>query len=266
MSSAAQFTGNVPERYDRYLVPLLFEPYAKDLVARVPQRAGLRVLELAAGTGAVTRPLRETLPADATLVATDLNEAMIAYGREAVGMPGIDWRVADAQQLPFEDGSFDAVVCQFGVMFLPDKVQGFREARRVLSPGGLLLANVWHTRDENPVAQLVQELLNERFPDDPPRFLDTPYGYGDHDRLRADLAAAGWENIQLDVVRTTGRSPSAKDAALGYLTGTPLSFELAERGEDPASFGADLTARLAAAGGESPYTTELAATVITALR
>jgi SAM-dependent methyltransferase len=266
VSNAAQFTGKVPERYDRYLVPLLFEPYAVDLVARVPQRQGLRVLELAAGTGAVTRRLREALPPDATLVATDLNDAMVAYARDAVATPGIDWRTADAQQLPFEDGSFDAVVCQFGFMFLPDKVQGFSEGRRVLSGGGVLLANVWHTREENPVAQAVQELLDERFPADPPRFLDTPYGYGDHDRLRGDLAAGGWENVQLDVVRTTGRSPSAEDAALGFLTGTPLSFELGERGEDAGSFGTELTARLAAAGGESPYSSPLAATVVTATR
>jgi len=266
MSSAAQFTGNVPERYDRYLVPLLFEPYAIDLVARLPERDDLRVLELAAGTGAVTRRLREALAAGSTLVATDLNEAMVAYGREAVPSAGIDWRTADAQELPFEDGSFDVVVCQFGLMFLPDKVQGFREARRVLADDGLLLANVWHPREQNAVAHVVQQLLDERFPDDPPRFLDTPYGYGDHDRLRRELAAAAWEKVELDEVRRTGQSPSAEDTAIGYLTGTPLSFELTERGEDPESFKGELTRRLADSGGERPYTSALAATVITAAR
>ncbi len=266
MSNAAQFTGNVPERYDRYLVPLLFEPYAADLVARLPQGDELRVLELAAGTGAVTRMLREALPEGSTLVATDLNDAMVSYARDAVTSPGIEWLAADAQQLPFDDGSFDVVVCQFGFMFLPDKVQGLREARRVLADGGVLLANVWHPREENTVAHIVQQLLDERFPDGGPRFLDTPYGYGDHDGLRADLAAAGWENVDLDEVRTTGQSASAEDAALGYLTGTPLSFELADRGAEPESFGAELARRLAAQGGERPYTTELAATVITASR
>jgi SAM-dependent methyltransferase len=266
MSNAAQFTGNVPERYDRYLVPLLFEPYAADLVARLPQRDDLRVLELAAGTGVVTRRCLEALPERSTLVATDLNEAMVAHARDAVTRPGIEWSTADAQQLPFEDESFDVVLCQFGFMFLPDKVQGFREARRVLKDGGVLLANVWHSREENTVAHIVQQLLDERFPDDPPRFLDTPYGYGDHDRLRADLQAAGWESFELEEVRTTGQSPSAEDAALGYLTGTPLSFELGERGEDAESFGTELASRLAAAGGDRPYRTELAATVITATR
>jgi SAM-dependent methyltransferase len=266
MSSATQFTGNVPERYDRYMVPLLFEPYANDLVERLSQRDDLRVLELAAGTGAVTRRLREALPDGSTLVATDLNEAMVAYARQAVPSAGIEWSAADAQQLPFDDGSFDVVVCQFGLMFLPDKVQGFREARRVLADGGLLLANVWHTREENTVAHIVQQLLDERFPDDPPRFLDTPYGYGDHDRLRADLAAAGWDKVDLHEVRTSGQAPSAQDAALGFLTGSPLFFELAQRGEDAGSFAAELTRRLAASGGDRPYTTALAATVIAATR
>lgn len=166
----------MPERYDRYLVPLLFDDYATDLTARLPQRDGLRVLEIAAGTGAVTRHLRRALPADATLVATDLNDAMLEYAGAAVGEDGIEWRQADAQALPFEGASFDVVVCQFGYMFLPDKVAGFREARRVLDEDGLLLASVWNGFDENEVARVLQDLLGERFPDDPPRFLDTPYG------------------------------------------------------------------------------------------
>jgi SAM-dependent methyltransferase len=266
MSSAARFTGSVPERYHRYLAPWLFDPYASDLAARLPRRAGLRVLETAAGTGVVTRRLRESLPSDATLVATDLNEAMVDYARAAVPDAGIAWQQADAQALPFADASFDVVVCQFGFMFLPDKVQGFREARRVLTGGGVLLGNVWHSRDENPVARIVQDLLEEHLPDDPPRFLDTPYGYGDHERLRADVAEAGWDDVQLDVVRKTSDAASAEDVALGYLTGTPLAYELTERGADPDAFGAELARRLAAVGGDRPFRAELAATVITASR
>ena len=266
MSSAAQFTGSVPERYHRYLVPWLFDPYALDLAARLPQRPGLRVLETATGTGIVSRRLREALPADATLVATDLNDAMVDHARTAVTEPGITWQQADAQALPFADGSFDVVVCQFGFMFLPDKVMGFREARRVLDDGGVLLGNVWHSRDENPFAHVLQDLLEEKLPQDPPRFLDTPYGYGDHERLRADLEAAGWDDIRFDVVRKQTEARSAQDVALGFLTGTPLSHELRERGADPDAFGAEYAKRLAAAGGNSPFKAELAATVITATR
>ena len=266
MSSAARFTGSIPKRYHRYLAPWLFDPYATDLCARLPERPGLRVLETAAGTGVVTRRLREALPSDGSLIATDLNDAMVEHGRANVPDPGVTWQQADAQALPFADGSFDVVVCQFGFMFLPDKVEGFREARRVLSPGGILLANVWHSRDENPVARVVQDLLEERLPEDPPRFLDTPYGYGDHERLRADLAAAGWDDVQLDEVRKVSNATSVEDVALGYLTGSPLSYELSERGVDPDAFGVELAQRLTAIGGDRPFRAELAATVITASR
>src|SRR5439155_12537094 len=140
---------------------------------RLPHREGLRVLELACGSGIVTRRLREALPESATLVATDLNEPMVAYARKAVGRKGIEWRQADAQALPFADSSFDVVVCQFGFMFLPDKALGFREARRVLAPGGMLLGNVWRSLAENPLLQVIHVTLAELFPDDPPRFLET---------------------------------------------------------------------------------------------
>lgn len=266
MTEEARFTGSVPERYDRHLVPWLFAPYAADLAQRLPQGAGLRVLETAAGTGAVTRHLRGALPADATLVATDLNDAMVEYARAAVAEAGIEWQQADAQALPFPDGSFDAVVCQFGFMFLADKVQGLREARRVLRDGGLLLANVWHTREANTYARVIQEFIDERFPHDTPRFLDTPYGYSDHVRLRADLAVAGWDDVRLEEVRTSSDVESAEEVARGFLMGTPLSLQLAERGTAGETLVLELAERLAAHGGDRPFRAELAATVISATR
>jgi SAM-dependent methyltransferase len=266
MSGASAFSGSVPQFYDRYLGPWLFEPYAADLVARVPEQDGLHVLELACGTGIVTRRLRTALPASATLVATDLNEAMIDYARAAVPDPNIVWQQADAQALPFEDGSFDAVVCQFGFMFLPDKVQGFREARRVLRPGGVLLGNVWHSRDENTWARAAHSALAELFPSDPPRFLETPYGYFDPERIQADMAEAGWDGVQLDAMRLESLADSALDVATGIVKGSPLSYELAERGRDPETVVGELARQLASVGGDRPFRAELAATVITAAR
>ncbi len=266
MSNASAFSGSVPEFYDRYLGPWLFEPYALDLVARLPERDGLQILELACGTGIVTRRLREALPDSATLVATDLNDAMVDYARAAVPDPGIVWQRADAQALPFEDGSCDVVVCQFGFMFLPDKAQGFREARRVLRPGGLLLGNVWRSRDENPWARSVHATVADLFPDDPPRFLETPYGYFDPERIQADLAEAGWDEVQLDAVSLESLAESAVDVATGIAKGSPLSFELTERGADPETVIEELARRLAAVGGERPFRAELAATVITGAR
>ncbi len=208
MSNAADFTGSVPTFYDRYLGPVLFEPYAADLASRLIARA--RVLELACGTGIVTRRLRKALPASATLLATDLNQAMIAYAQTSVPHPGIEWHTADAQALPFAEASFDAVVCQYGLMFLPDKAQGFREVRRVLAPGGVLLANVWHSMDANPFARAMHARLTSLFPDNPPRFFETPYGYYDQDRLRADAAAGGWAEVRLDEVRFQSSSLSGR--------------------------------------------------------
>src|SRR6185436_10415604 len=137
------FTGSIPNVYETYLVPLIFEPYAVDLANRLRSRPLARVLEVAAGTGVVTRAMAAVLPERVSIVATDLNQSMIDHA--ATLLPGrvVDWRQADVMQLPFEDGAFDAVVCQFGVMFFPDKPRAFSEMRRVLRPGGALLFNVW---------------------------------------------------------------------------------------------------------------------------
>jgi SAM-dependent methyltransferase len=245
---------------------VLFEPYAADLVSRIQPRDGLRVLELACGTGILTRRLRRRLPTSATLVATDLNAAMVAYARAAVTDPGIEWQTADAQALPFADAAFDVVLCQFGLMFLPDKPQGFREARRVLAVGGTLLANVWHSIDANPFARAMQTRLARLYPDDPPRFLETPYGYHAVDRLRADIAEAGWQTIQLEDLEIQSTSPSAADFMTGFVRGSPLRHELVNRGADLDAIVRELAEALIPVGGDRPFMAALAATVITATR
>jgi ubiquinone/menaquinone biosynthesis C-methylase UbiE len=266
VSSAANYAGSIPGFYDRYLGPVLFEPYAADLVSRLPAVDGLRVLELACGTGIVTRRLREALPESANVVATDLNEPMIAHARAAVPAPGIVWQQADAQALPFDAGSFDVVVCQFGFMFLPDKVQGFREARRVLSSDGMLLANVWNSLEANPASGAIQASLAKLFPDDPPRFMETPYGYHDSEQIRADMAEAGWNDAQLEDLRLESLGPSAADFAAGFVLGTPLTHDLAERGADTDLVTRALIDALIPIGGEHPFKPPLAATVISAAR
>jgi SAM-dependent methyltransferase len=261
--SPVAFSGSVPQYYDGCLRGLIFEPFAAELARRLPAGAR-RILELACGTGIVTRRLREAAPG-AAIVATDLNQAMTDYARGAV--PGdITWQVADAQELPFADGSFDVAVCAFGFMFLPDKVKGYAEVRRVLEPGGLLLADTWHGREENQAAGQVDETIKRLFPDDPPTFLDTPYGYGDHDRIRADMEAAGWTDIELEDVTHPADAASAMDVAVGYARGTPLSGQLAERGADTDAVIEELARDLAAIGGERPFHSTHTATIITARR
>ena len=173
----AIFAGSIPKFYETHLVPLIFEPYAPDLARRLASNAAGRVLELAAGTGVATRALASILPATSSIVATDLNVPMLEQAKAIDIARPVEWRQADAMQLPFENGAFDAVVCQFGVMFFPDKPLAFSEARRVLAEGGVFVFNVWDRIEENEFADMVTTALTRRYPDDPPRFLArVPHG------------------------------------------------------------------------------------------
>jgi ubiquinone/menaquinone biosynthesis C-methylase UbiE len=177
------FTGSIPALYDRYLGPLLFEPYATDISGRLSKLTEGRLLEIAAGTGVVTRALARALPDNIQIVATDLNEPMIDYAATQLSSSRVRWQQADAMSLPFQDGSFDAVVCQFGVMFFPDTIKAYREALRVLKPGGRFVFNVWDRIEMNEFAHLVTCAVKELFPHDPPMFLTrTPHGHHDPEK------------------------------------------------------------------------------------
>ena len=226
------FAGSIPEIYDRLLVPLIFEPYAADLARRLAERRLSNVLELAAGTGVVTRAMARTLPPDVDIVATDLNAPMIEHARAVGTARNVEWRQADAMNLPFADGTFDAVACQFGVMFFPDKAKAFSEARRVLRRGGLLLFNVWDRIEENEFADVVTASLQALFPSDPPLFLRrTPHGYFDTGSIRSDLAGAGFvEPPHISTVAARSRAESPQVPAIAYCQGTPLRNEITARG------------------------------------
>jgi ubiquinone/menaquinone biosynthesis C-methylase UbiE len=225
------FAGSIPEIYDRLMVPLIFEPYAQDLAERLSRIAARAVLEIATGTGVLTRAVAARLPADARIVATDLNQPMLdqAMTRQS-GDGRISWRQADALALPFPDGSFDAVLCQFGAMFFPDKISGYREARRVLRPGGRYLFNVWDKISENEFADVVTDALATVFPEDPPRFMArTPHGYHDVDAIRAEVTAAGFSKVSIEGVTFSSKAASARDVAVAYCQGTPLRNEITTR-------------------------------------
>jgi ubiquinone/menaquinone biosynthesis C-methylase UbiE len=228
------FTGSIAEFYERHLVPLIFEPYARDLGERVCAIRPRRVLEIAAGTGVVTRALASRLPTTTTIVATDLNAPMLDHAKTRIERNDrIEWKTADAQELPFEDETFDAVACQFGAMFFPDKERAFKEARRVLRPGGRYFFSVWDRISANEFADVVTQALGGMFPDDPPRFLArTPHGHYDVDRLREQLRTAGFVDVSADAVEARSKAASARDAAVAYVQGTPLRNEVESR--DPA--------------------------------
>jgi ubiquinone/menaquinone biosynthesis C-methylase UbiE len=226
----AAFAGSIPVLYEQYLGSLLFQPFADDLARRLKDVTSGRVLETAAGTGIVTRAMAAALPPQVEIVATDLNEAMLDLAQTKLQAPNVTWRQTDAQALPFDDSSFDAVVCQFGVMFFPDKESAFREALRVLKPGGRFLFNVWDRLDANQVSKAVSDQVIEMFPEDPPRFIErTPFGYFDEDRILGELELAGFETIGFESVDKVSRAPSARDVAVGLTQGTPLRGELEAR-------------------------------------
>src|SRR4051794_32565409 len=194
------FAGSIPENYDRYMVPLIFEPFAADLARRAASLSPGAVLEVAAGTGVVTRALAPKLSPGASYVVTDLNQPMLDYAASQQAADSrVQWRQADALALPFEDAAFDLVCCQFGAMFFPDRPAGYREARRVLTPGGRFLFNVWDRIEENVFADDVTNALASIFPGDPPRFLArTPHGYHDTALIRRDLEGAGFSRVRIE--------------------------------------------------------------------
>jgi ubiquinone/menaquinone biosynthesis C-methylase UbiE len=229
---SARFDGSIPEMYDRHLGALLFEPHAADIAERVAKRRPRRVLEIAAGTGIVSRRLLEALPGETSLTVTDLNAPMLEYARKKSASRGrnVEWRQADAQALPFPDESFEAVVCQFGLMFFPDKRRGLLEFNRVLAKGGALTLSVWDSFEGNPVQSIAHSTIGAFFRDDPPDFYEVPCGMGETAEVRGLLEDAGFEEIAIETVSLTGSSDSARSAAQGLVKGNPVINAIRQRG------------------------------------
>ncbi len=248
----ASFTGSIPENYDRYLGPAWFEAYAADLAQRVPSRPRGAVLEIACGTGLLTRRLRERLAPAVRLVATDVSSAMLQFAQgKLAGLPGIEWREADAMKLPFAERAFDAVVCGFGVMFMPDRAAMLREARRVLGQGGLLVFNVWGSVADNPHGGANIAAMQQMFPGDAEMVYTVPYEMHDPALLRGLLAAAGFRELRIEKKRVDLDAPAA-DIATGQIRGTPRGLLIEKRGATLEQAIAACTAELRRVGGD-PY-------------
>lgn len=259
------FVGAVPELYDRLMGPMLFEPFALDLARRFAGFDG-DLLETAAGTGRVTRALAAAVGPRGRITATDLNPPMLERAASMVRAQGIVWRQADAQALPFDDASFDAVVCQFGMMFLPDKAAGYNEARRVLRPGGRFVLSVWDDLAANDISQVLHETVVGQFVDNAPDFFArTPFGYHDKAAIAGALAQAGFGVVEIETVTLPTPATSAADAAMGLCTGTPLRGELEARGPDALAAAIEVTTRaLVKVFGEGPFEGRGQALVVTA--
>ncbi|MBX4966114.1 class I SAM-dependent methyltransferase [Rhizobium binae] len=262
------FAGSVPENYDRYMVPLIFDPYAADLAKRAASFSPQAVLETAAGTGVVTRALAPRLSPDASYVVTDLNQPMLDYAasRQAPDSRMV-WRQADALALPFDDAYFDLVCCQFGAMFFPDRLSAYREARRVLKPGGRFLLSVWDRIEENMFAGDVTNALARMFPNDPPRFLArTPHGYHDKQLIRSDLERAGFYEVVIETRAEESRASSPRIPAVAYCHGTLLRNEITARDATKLEAATDYAESvIAARHGSGPVAAKIQAHVIVAV-
>jgi ubiquinone/menaquinone biosynthesis C-methylase UbiE len=264
MQSDHVFAGAVPDIYERFLGPVLFEPYAQELAARLGPEAR-RVLETAAGTGVVTRALLGSAE-DRFVTATDLNQGMLDVAASRTAGGRVKFRQADAQALPFDDGMFDAVACGFGVMFMPDKALAFREARRLLRPGGRFVFSAWDRIEANPLMHLVEEAVAALYPNDPPRFLSrTPCGYHDGERIERDLRAAGFIDVRVETVARDGEVHRPADPATGMCQGSPLRGEIEAR--DPGGLARATEAGAAALQGRfgaGPFRAPMSAVIVTA--
>lgn len=262
----ADFSGSIPDHYDSIMGPAQFEAFAAELAGRVPPDPGAEVLEVASGTGRVTRHLRSRLQPERKLWATDISEAMLNHGRRQLGdETGIEWRVADATKLPFEDARFGAVVCAFGIMFFPDKAAGMREARRVLKQGGKYFFNVWDGVENNPHGKAAMEVIGALFPGDPiASFATIPYLFNDRSVISGMLAEAGFQVLRMEAVRKACECPSARLFATGQLRGTPRGLLLEERGVSLDSVIDKVAARLSQVGGAEPFRYNAQALVVEA--
>lgn len=267
MSHETAFSGNIPEKYDKYLGPLLFENFAIDLIERIQNGNYKFILEIACGTGIVSKYLPEIFTKEEKIVCLDLNPDMIEIAKKKVSEGRIEWKVADMQELPFEDSSFDIVFIQFGIMFVPDKEKAFREIYRVLKPGGKLLFNVMDILEKNQFAKVTNEILNKYFKDDPVTFYLVPFSYNNEGEIRKILAGTGFNDISFDYLRKKSSSVDTGSAVKGLLEGNPVLLQINER--DPELLpviSTELREELSKKFGDKPMKIELNAIVCEAVK
>jgi SAM-dependent methyltransferase len=264
-AATPSFTGRIPEYYDRCLGPAYFGPFARELAQRVPADPAGDVLEIACGSGLVTRHLRARIGGQVRLVATDVSAAMVEYARKALAdVAGVEWREANAIALPFDDGTFGAVVCGLGMMFMPDKAAAFRELRRVLMKDGVLHFSVWDAIDKVPHADAAAEVIEGLVPGDPELRFRAPYEMHDPQLLRVLLGQSGFADVRIETVRLPVEADSARTLAVGAIRGTPRSALIEQKGIALDTVIDKLTARLAEVGGAAPYRSYAQALVVSA--
>ena len=221
--------GQTANHYDQFFGPLYFEPFAIEVAKRVDPTGTAVVLEIAAGTGRVTRHIRERILPSAKLIASDISEEMQAVAKKKLGHLDIDWQNIDAQQLPFSDNSIDLVICCFGYMFVPDKTKAFAEVYRVLKPGGHFLFSTWDKLENNPASYISRCMAKQYLEEPLPASYDLPTSMSDESGIRSLLQDAGFSKLSVEKVKLLTAIPTAKEAALGFVQGGGVYDEVRKR-------------------------------------
>jgi len=226
---AVEFTGSIPRHYEEFLAPMFFEPYAIEVSKRINTSGVQTVLELACGTGRVTRHLRNVIPSDAKLIASDISPDMLAIAKEKLGSSNIDWQIIDAQELAFNDNTIDLVVCCFGYMLVPDRSKAFAEAYRVLRPGGMLLFSTWDKLEVNAASYVYRTIAKKYLTETLPETYRLPFSMNDDEEIKRDLKQTGFSKIVVERVEKVCVSPSAREAANGLTQGGMIYNEIMKR-------------------------------------
>ena len=226
---AFDFSGSIPHHYEQYLGPMFFEPYAIEVSKRIDPSSVHIVLEIASGTGRVTRHLRERIPGTSKLIASDISQDMLSVAKEKLRNLDIDWQIIDAQQLPFNDNSIDLVVCCFGYMFVPDKPKAFAEAYRVLKPGGMLLFTTWNKLELNAASYTYRTAAKKYLQDPLSESYNLPFSMNDERAISSILQNAGFSKITIESVNKVSISQTAKEAANGLAQGGSIYNEIMKR-------------------------------------
>lgn len=205
------------DTYERLFVPAEFREWAPRLLAAARVDKGQRVLDVACGTGIVTREAARLVGPSGSVVGVDLDPGMLAVAARLT--PGIEWQRGSATDLPFQDGSFDAVVSQFGLMYFPDRAQALREMMRVLRSGGHLAVAVWDTLEHTPAYADLVALLERMVGQHAADTLRAPFVLGDVSALTAILSSAGIVDATIVTHRGTGRFDSVQAMVEAELKG-----------------------------------------------
>jgi len=221
--------GQTATHYDQFLGPLYFEPYAIEVAKRIDPANVTVVLEIAAGTGRVTRHIRERISRSAKLIASDISGEMLAVAKNKLGHPDIEWQHIDAQQLPFSDDSIDLVICCFGYMFVPDKQTAFAEVYRVLRRGGHFIFTTWDKLENNPASYTSRSIAMQYLKEPLPASYDLPTSMSDEVDIRSLLQDTGFSQLSIEKVKLLSVTPSAKEAALGFVQGVSVYDEVRKR-------------------------------------